>query len=122
MDDLSRQVARLNDAVESAIPVKAVLSPGAAYTAAFPAYGSACYRIVLDQDLTLAISGGTQGQYQELIIVVHQPVSGNCNMVLPSNVTWLGKPPFIDSRIGAVSIFKVITFDGGQTYLGTANG
>ena len=112
-------VKKLQDAVNSGNPVVPVINPGSNYTASFPSFGDLSYRILLNENLNLDVTGGVPNQLQTITFIIQQPVSGNCEITLDSAIQWINKAPFIDSRIGEFTFFRIFTFDGGKTYWGS---
>lgn len=109
---------QLVDAVTAGTPCVTNVNPDKTCTLSFANRGDIAHRVVPGQDITLAISGGELNQYHRMLVMVQQPPDGGRTVTLPSNVKWLGSAPFIDSRSGAVTFFKLWTLDGGATIFG----
>lgn len=110
--------AQLVDATVSGVPVVTHVSPDATCVLAFAAYGSIAHRVLPMQDISLSLSGGAKGQLQEMTVFIQQPAEGGFRVALPPDVIWSAGAPFIDSRSGAVTFFRLWSLDGGVSVYG----
>ncbi|MBS1017260.1 hypothetical protein [Acetobacter persici] len=104
------------DACSSGVPITTIINPGSSYSLRFPNWGDIGYRILPNANFSIELSGGNTGELQKITIIIQQPITGNCEAVWPENIQWDEKP-FVDSRIGYVSIFEII-WDGLGNYYG----
>lgn len=104
------------DAVTCGVPITTLVNPGNTQTLSFPQWGDIAYRILPTGNCSLSIQNGNTGELQKMTIIVQQPYDGNCEITLPDTINWSNKP-FIDSRIGSVSILEII-WDGAQNFYG----
>lgn len=110
--------AQMVDAVTSGVPILTQASPGPSLSLAFADYGDVAYRILLDQDCQIAISGGNLGELQQMRVLIQQPPNGNCDITWPDNVIWPSGAAFVDSRIGSVCCVEFM-WDGASRYYGS---
>lgn len=110
--------SQIVDAVTSGTPVVMHVNPDTVLSLSFAKRGNIAHRIIASQNITLAITGGISGQFQEMFVMVQQPANGEGVVTLPSGIIWVGHAPFIDARSGAVTFFRLWTLDGGNTIYG----
>jgi hypothetical protein len=85
----------------------------------FPTAGNNAYDIPLTENLTLALTGGTNGQWQRLTLILREPSAGGKTVTLPSNVKWTsGTAPTVGTSANQVTVITFGTDDGGVTYFG----
>lgn len=104
------------DAVSCGVPITTQIINSPSTTLSFANWGDIGYRLLLNQNTTLSLSGGNKGQLQKMTLIIQQPMNGGCEVILPDNLNF-NQPVFIDSRIGSVSILEIL-FDGIQNYYG----
>lgn len=104
------------DAVSSGIPIITKIINSSETTLSFANWGDIGYRLLLNQNTTISLSGGNTGELQKMTLVIQQPMDGGCEVTLPDNLNF-NQSVFIDSRIGSVSILEIL-FDGSQNYYG----
>ncbi|MCG4253166.1 hypothetical protein ACLEIY_06775 [Acetobacter tropicalis] len=119
--------AQIPLAVTSGTPVKTILNPGNTCLLAMGAFGHISYRILLRGNTAVAVSGGTQGQVQTMLIMIQQAPAGGAEVTWPTNIIWTDqngqvtdKAPFVDSQAGALTFATLMTLDGGKRYYGRA--
>lgn len=106
------------DAVISGVPVETHVNPNAGCVLPFAACGKVAHRLLPAQAIALSLTGGVDGQLQEMLVMVQQTATGNASVTLPAGVIWRGEAPFIDTRAGAVTFFLLWSLDGGNTVFG----
>lgn len=104
------------DAVSNGTPIITNIVKDSETTLSFANWGDIGYRLLLNQNTTLSLSGGNKGELQKMTLIIQQPMNGGCEVTLPDSIKF-DKPVFIDSRIGSVCILEIL-FDGSQTYYG----
>lgn len=104
------------DAVSNGIPIITNIVNSSETTLSFANWGDIAYRLLLNQNTTISVSGGNTSELQKMTIIIQQPMDGGCEVTLPQNINF-DKTVFIDSRIGSVSILEII-WDGSQNYYG----
>lgn len=104
------------DAVSNGTPIITNIVNSSETTLSFANWGDIAYRLLLNQNTTISLSGGNTGELQKMTLVIQQPMNGGCEVTLPDTINF-DKAVFIDSRIGSVSILEII-WDGAQNYYG----
>lgn len=112
--------AQLVDATISGTPVVTHVSTAATCVLSFAAYGHITHCILPAQATALSLSGGMAGQLQEITVMIQQSAEGGFLVTLPPGVIWSAGAPFIDSRAGAITFFRLWSLDGGVSVYGRA--
>ncbi|KXV68657.1 hypothetical protein AD951_09970 [Acetobacter malorum] len=108
------------DAITNGAPVVTHVNPDTSCSLSFAAFGKVAHRLMPEQAIALSLTGGIDGQLQEMLVMVQQTATGNASVTLPESVIWHGQVPFIDTRAGAITFFLLWSLDGGNTVYGRA--
>lgn len=104
----------------STVPNTTVAASGSAVTLSFPSNGSASFDVTLTANCTFTVIGGTNGQMQQITLVLRQDATAGRVPTLPSTIKWTsGSPPAWNTVAGRVDIVTLTTTDAGTTVFGS---
>lgn len=113
------EAGQLVDACTSSTPLTTLIVNDAAVSLSFLNFDDGAYRLLFPSNgsCLVSVQGGQSNAMQKLTVFLQQNYEGNCDITFDSQIRWSGKPPFIDSTAGSVTIVEIL-HDGSGNYYG----